>query len=73
MICPTRYHPRVKEILKNNTLKKYLRKPCKICDGERYTKIDENNMLVACTRCINTVEAKKDWQILKHEIMINTL
>ena len=74
MSFPTRYHARVKYIFKNNMLAKYrYKKTCKVCEGEGFTHIDSDNKLVCCPRCINVVEAKKDYEILENEIAINTV
>lgn len=74
MNFPTRYHDRVKKIFENNTLPRYKhKKKCKVCEGKGFTHRDSDNKLVCCPRCINVVEAKKDYEILENEIAINTI
>lgn len=72
MNFPNKYHYRVKNIFKNNMIPRYMNnKKCKVCEGKGYTHIDSDNKLVCCTRCVNVVEAKKDYEILENEIAIN--
>ena len=66
MRLETKYHKWVIEIYKNNMLPRYrYKKKCKICDGEGYTGTDSQNRLIVCSRCVNTVKAREDWEEFK--------
>ncbi len=56
-----KHHPAVIEIYERNILPRYKKKVCKICQGKRYTSKDGENRLVVCYRCVNTIQAKKEW------------
>lgn len=56
-----KHYPAIIEIYEKNTLKRYKKKICKICDNKRVVGVDSMGRLIYCKRCVNEPGARRDW------------
>ena len=59
------------ELFKRHVNKRYLTRECKTCKGERHNGMNESGQLEACSLCIDTKTAFKEWldYCMKHDVL----